>query len=426
MGRAEALQMTPARRYQTLSEELDRLVLRELELRVIPRPVRETLSDIEETIEAWNRRLVQAHQRGVTTSLAPDLLSGYLQLQPGGRLFVNPDSAEPAEYQRYRGRRKRFETLFTAAVSALPDPELADLIRAKRALFVRKMEGLSELLTLAQAARGIQLAVERTVADPPGLEEQAVAYLNELAPLRADLRTLEHRSAEFGEDPYLDEARRLLERNLQSARRVMAEKSRRAARFLFDQAGSLFQSFKATPADLSHLDQFVYQKEALTRYAHLFESVGETDRKERVDGFIQTIDAAVGNLQDEIGRQKAMEAKISERQQKAVRESYERFEEIKAMYGRGELAAESQRKNALERLRKYRDTFKAHGQRTMARDVERFLNATGLGQAPTENLPATREDAKGKPEGFDYKRGFWILMGACLVLVLLLALFIMI
>ncbi|MFP4387653.1 MAG: hypothetical protein ACLFPR_01735, partial [Desulfococcaceae bacterium] len=324
--------MTPARRYQTLSEELDRLVLRELELRVIPRPVRETLGEIEETIEAWNRRLVQAHQRGVTTSLAPDLLSGYLQLQPGGRLFVNPDSEEPGEYQRYQGRRKRFETLFTAAVSALPDPELADLIRAKRVLFAEKMEGLAELLTLARAARGIQLAVERTVSDPPGLEEQAVAYLNELAPLRADLRTLESRSAELGDDPYLEEARRLLERDLQSARRVMAEKSRRAARFLFDQAGSLFQSFKATPADLSHLDQFIYQKEALSRYAHLFESVGDTDRKERGAGFIDTIDGTVRSLQDEIGRQKAMEAKISERQQKAVRESYERFEEIKAMY----------------------------------------------------------------------------------------------
>lgn len=413
--------MTPARRYQHLSEELDLLVRRELDLRVIPRPVRETLAAIGEAIENLNRRLVEAHHRGVTTAIVPDLLLGFLQLQPGGRLFLGPDAVNPEDYRRYQGMRGRFGTLFTAAVSALPDPELADLVRAKRALFAEKLEGLSELLTLAAAARGIQLAAERTVADPPGLEEQAVAYLNELAPLRSDLLILESRAAAFGEDPYLAEAHRHVARNFQAARRVLAERSRRAARFLFDQAGSLFQSFKATPADLSHLDQFIYQKEALSRYAQLFESVGDADRKARVDGFIEAIDAGIQTLHKEIDRQKAMEARVSERQQRAVRDTYERFEELKELYARGELSTGSQKKNAGDRLRKFRDTFLARGQRSMARDVERFMNSTGIGRTPTpETLPANVED--GGAAGFDYRRGFWILLPVAVLLFFLVLL----
>ena len=419
--------MIPARRYQNLSEELDRTVRRELDLRVVPRPMRETLDDIGVAIEALNRRLVEAHQRGVTTALVPELLLGFLQLQPGGRLFAGPDGETPEEYRRYEGRRARFGTLFTAAVSALPDPELSDLVRSKRALFREKLEGLRELVLLAEAARGIQLAAERTVAAPPGLEEQAVAYLNELAPLRSDLLALESRASAFGEDSYLAEAHRHLERNFQAARRVLSERSRRAARFLFDQAGSLFQSFKATPTDISHLDQFLHQKEALIRYARLFESVGDRDRKERVDGFVAAIDAGVARLHKEIEQQKEMEARVSEKQQRSVRESYARFLEIKDMYARGELSTESQRKNAAERLRKFRDTFLAHGQRTMGRDVERFMNATGIGRPPTSLPPVPVPNAApGKAgKGFDYRRGFYILLAVTTGLLALLTLLIL-
>lgn len=417
--------MTPARRYQTLSEELDRLVRRELDLRATSRTVRETLGDIGEVIEALNRRIVEAHQRGMTTAMVPDLLLGYLQLQPGGRLFVGPDGIDPEKYRRYQGRRERFATLFTAAVSALPDPELSDLVRGKRALFEEKLEGLGQLRVLADAARGIQLAAERTAAEPPGLEEQAVAYLNELAPLRADLLTLESRAAALGEDPYLAEAHRDVERNFQSARRVLSERGRRASRFLFDQAGSLFQSYKATPADLSHLDQFLYQKEALTRYARLFESVGDTDRKERVDGFIAAIESGIDRLHRDIEQQKALEAKVSEREQRAVREAYERFLEIKDLYSRGELDSASQRKNTADRLRKFRDTFKAHGQRTMARDVERFLNATGIDRpAETTALATVSTEARKESKSFNYRRGFWILLAVNAGLVALLGLLI--
>lgn len=317
---------------------------------------------------------------------------------------------------RYHHVRGRFETLFTAALMALDDPILIEIVNENRRIFMLKHPLIIEILRLVETVRNIRGEAGARPAAAPDTEEKAISFLRDMSPLKADLKAIESRCTELKGDDYLEEALRKLQREIHAASGTVADKGRKACKFIFERANGIFHSYKSTPAAITHLDQIMAQREALQRYAGIFETVGDEDRKNRIEGFISVMDSAVQSLQDEIHRQKEHEARLTEQQQQEAAECHERFLEIKRLYSQGHFTAESQKKNAGAQLKKYRDTLLAHGQRMMARDIDRFINSTGIGKPPVH--------ASAHEDGFDYKKGFMILLPITIGLLLLVFLMI--
>lgn len=401
--------MKSEKSYLNIEGELDRIVQAELNDRIGNRTHPKAAADIGDIFEHRNRQIVTAHQRGTLADILYPIFISYLQSREGGRLHLAPESLTPADFSAYSAKKERFETLFAAAVMALPDRDLADTVTRMRAVFDEHHRKLREINRLAQAVRQIRKKAANTVEpQASGTEKQAVSLLASLAPLKADLRAMESHCVAFRENIHLKAAVQYLESEFQSADRVIAEKGREASKSLFESAGAVFHAYRSTPVSLSNTEQFMAQKEELARYAKIFESVGEADRKEQIERYIATIDAALQKLRQEIERQKESEARLSEKHQQEISEAYRRFLEIKEQFAGGLLAAESQRKNAAERLKQCRDTLIANGQRVMARDIDRFINATGIGKSP-EAGSAARPGAADH-DTFDYKKGFLILL----------------
>ena len=413
--------MKSEKAYSKIEGELDRIVQAELNDRIGNRPHPKLPSDIGDIFEHRNRQIVTAHQQGTIADILVPIFISFLQSREGGRLHLSAESLAPADFTAYTAKKERFETLFSAAVMALPDRDLADIVTRMRAVFDEHHLKLREINRLAETVRQIRRKAANT-AEPTGsvTEKHAVGLLASLSPLRADLRAIESHCVAFRENVYLKSAVQYLETELQSADRVIAEKGREASKSLFDSAGAVFHAYRSTPVSLSNTEQFVAQKEELARYARIFESVGETDRKEQIERYIATIDAALRKLRQEIERQKESEARLSEKHQQEISEAYGRFLEIKDQFAGGLLALESQRKNAAERLRHCRDTLIANGQRVMARDIDRFINATGIGKSPASGAPP--RPGGGDQDTFDYKKGFLILLPISVMLLFLLLL----
>ena len=396
--------------------ELDRIVRSELNIRINGLRKKPDIAAVNDILEAENRRIVECHQKGTIPQAIPGLFASFLQTRRNGRLAVPPETAEKDIQAAYLNKKGRFETLFTAAIMTIDSPRLIEILHEKQALFENKFSLASELLRLRETTKRIRTSANMTVSESPGIEEKAVSQLTGLAPLRADLQTIEVRCREFQEDDYLTEAVQGLLREVRQAEKSVSEKGRKAARFLFDKASELFHRYKTTPAELPSLDRFVACREELIRYAKIFGSTGDDDRRERIQGFIIVIDRTIENLTEEIEKQKKQEALIAERQQREIEEATNHFLEIKQMYANGALSLESQKKNAGDKLKRIRDTLAANSQRVMAREVERLIHSTGIGKP----LPA-------KPAGddFDYKKGFWILLPVSVCLLLIVFLFIL-
>ena len=408
--------MTIENRYPILEQELDRIIQAELNIRMSGGPKKVDLPRVNDIIEQKNRQIVEAHQGERIDGILTSLFSVYLQMKEGGRLHANREELSQRQLERYLSKKERFDTLFTAATMAVHDPELRELITEKRKLFDSEFIKARELVQLIGTVGHLKKEADMSIPVNPGLEETAIAYLKELAPLRSDLGAIEARALEFRDETYLAEGYRRLRQAIHSAGKSIARKEKKAAEFLFDQAATIFQTYKSTPSDLSYIQPFMEQKEELLRYFKIFDSLGDEDRKYRIQRFINSLDRTLQNLQAEVERQKAEEARISEKQQRKINEAYTRFQEMKEMFAQGELSADSQRKNAAQKLKKYRDIFTAHGQRIMARDVERFMNSTGIGKPPYPLAVA----APKKSEKFDYRKGFLILLPITIVLLFLL------
>ncbi|MFW5811191.1 MAG: hypothetical protein ACOCWY_06290 [Thermodesulfobacteriota bacterium] len=408
--------MTIENRYPSLEQELDRIIQAELNIRMSGGPKKVDLPRVNDIIEQKNRQIVEAHQSDRIDGILTSLFSLYLQMKEGGRLHAIPEGLSQRQYEQYLNKKERFDTLFTAAAMAVRDPHLRELVTEKRKLFDSEFAKAKELVRLIDTGGHVKKEADMSIPVNPGLEETAIAYLKELAPLRSDLGAIEARALEFRDEPFLSEGYRRLRQTVHSAGKSIARKEKKAAEFLFDQAAIIFQTYKSTPSDLSHIQSFMEQKEELLRYLKIFDSLGDEDRKHRIQRFIASLDGTLQNLQAEVERQKAEEARISEKQQREINEAYARFQEMKEMFAQGELSADSQQKNAARKLKKYRDIFKAHGQRIMARDVERFMNSTGIGKPPPAGAVAI---TKG-PEGFDYRKGFLMLLPITIALLFLL------
>lgn len=398
--------------------ELDRIVRTELDIRINGLRKKPDVAAINQILEAENRRIVEAHQRRTVGKIIPGLFSTFLQTRADGRLRVSCDNVTNDLVKAHSHIKERFETLFAAAVMTLDSPERIEIVRAKRDLFEQKFNIASELMRLRETAKRIRTAADMTTSESPGVEEKAVSQLADLAPLRSDLRSIEGRCREFQEDDYMTEAVQSLLSEIRLAEKSISDKSRKAARFLFDNASALFHRYKTTQAELAELDRFVACRETLERYAKIFDSAGDDDRRQRIHGFIMVMDRTIEKLTEEIEKQKNREALLAERSQQEIREAADRFLEIKEMIAKGELTLESQKKNAGEKLNRIRDTFAANGQRVMAREVERLIHATGIGK------PGMRRKASGSDD-FDYKRGFWILLPVSVCLLMIVFLFIL-
>ncbi len=405
--------MTADKKYRQIAEELDQTVRAELNRRAGGRPKSKDLSKIGETIEIKNREIVEAHQQGKTAKILPSLLSAWIRTREGGDLYAAPDGRNEKKHEIYLSKKERLETLVAAAVLSAADKNLIDLFNRAKKCFDDNCMRVKELLTLSATAESLRKEADMTRSAKPKDEESATAYLREIAPLRADLETIRSRHTEVRDADYLREAVLKLGGAIHSADRSIAEKSRNAAKYLFDQAVSVFHSFQSTPAGIPNAEAFNQQKEILGRYAGIFREIGDTDRQEKIGRFISAIDATLEKLQKEIEKQKEDEAKNTEKVQKEISEAYDRFLEIKEAYTQGMLTSEGQQKNAGEKLKKYRDTLIANGQRIMALDLERFINATGIGRQETARPTA------GEGDDFDYKKGFLILLPITIGLLLL-------
>ena len=413
--------MKSEKTYPKLEGELDRIVQAELNDRIGNRPHPKRLSDIGDIFEHRNRQIVTAHQQGTIADILYPIFISHLQSREGGRLHLSPESLAPADFSAYMAKKERFETLFSAAIMALPDRNLADIVTRMRTIFDEHHLKLREINRLAETVRQIRKKAVHTV-EPTGsvTEKQSIHLLASLSPLKADLRAIESHCLAFRGNGYLKAAVQYLETELQAADKVIAEKGREASKSLFDNAGAVFHAFRSTPVSLSNTEQFVTQKEELARYAKIFESIEQADRKEQIERYIATIDTALQKLRQEIERQKESEARLTQKHQQEISEAYGRFLEIKDQFAGGLLSVESQRKNAAERLKHCRDTLIANGQRVMARDIDRFINATGIGKASVAG--ATLQPGGADQDTFDYKKGFLILLPISVMLLFLLLL----
>lgn len=405
--------MTADRKCRQIAEELDRIVRAELNRRAGGRPGNKDLSKIGESIEIKNREIVEAHQQGKTAEMLPSLLSAWLRTREGGDWHAFPDSRNERNHDIWQSKKERLETLVAAAVLSADDKNLIDLFNKAKKCFEDNYMRIKEVLILSETAEHIRREADMTRSAKPKDEESAIAYLREIAPLRADLETIRSRHTEIREADYLQEAVLKLGGAVHSADRSIAEKSRNAAKYLFDQAVSVFHSYQSTPAAIPNTEIFNQQKEVLVRYAGIFREIGDAERQNKIGRFISSIDASLEKLQREVEKQKESEAKITEKAQKEISDAYARFLEIKEAYAQGMLTGEGQQKNAGERLRKYRDTLIANGQRITALDLERFINATGIGRQETTGPGAGAED------DFDYKKAFLILLPITIGLLLL-------
>ena len=413
--------MKPEKKHLKISGELDRIVQTELNDRIGDKPHPKNITEISDIFEHRNRQIVIAHQKDTVDDILFAIFVSYLQSREGGKLHLPSDSLKPEVFSGYVKKKERFETLFTAAIMALKDRDLADIVHTMRMLFDEHHRKVKEINRLGATVRHIRKKAENTAEIPSRVEESAVDFLMQLAPLKADLRTIESYCVEFRENTYLKTAVQYLENELQIADRVIAEKERDSSKFLFDNAGAIFHAYTSTPASLSNTDKFMAHKKELARYAKIFDSIGDMERREQVERFVHTIDGTLEKLRQEIEKQKEIEARAAEKHQQEVTDAYERFLEIKDLFAKNRLEAESQQKNAAEKLKKCRATLIANGQRVMARDIDRFINSTGLGKPDPVAVLSSPDDST--EDAFDYKKGFLILLPISVILLFMVLLF---
>jgi len=410
--------MKSNKKYHKISGELNRVIQAELDHRIGNVPKSKSISKIGDIFEHRNRQIVTAHQKNAITDILYPIFVTHLQSREGGKLHLFPDSIPPETFSGYIKKKERFETLFTAAVMALKDRELADIINGMKTIFEEHHRKLKEINRLADTAQHIRRTVTNIAEKPSGNEKDAIEFLMQLAPIKADIRIIESCCVEFRENAYLKAAVQHLENELRNADRVIAEKGRAASKLLIDTAGTVFQTYTVTPVSLSNTDAFMAQKAALARYIKIFDSIGDTERRETLEKFMVTIDSTLQKLRQEIEKQKEGEARLAEKHQQEINDAYERFLDIKDLFATGRLTVGSQQKNAAEKLRKCRDILIANGQRVMARDIDRFINSTGIGKsAPPSSPYGTTGDA------FDYKKGFLILLPISVMLLFVVLFF---
>ncbi len=400
--------MKPLTDYQKTEQALNRIIVAEINDRLTARRRPPHPGEVSATLERVNREIVQAHQTGSLFDKLPRLFQVSIQLKEGGRLHLDSQEMPAPEFRHYMAKKRRFEALMAASVFGLRNTSLKSLIHLKSEVFERTRRKSVEVMALVKEARDIQDALPRRKLIKPRNEEEAVTLLKEISEYRARLDEIESRYAVFEGDKGLENGLTKLRQAINRAARAMDQQSRRSVKFLLDQAGVVFKMYQSTLADIANIDTFIAQKDELRRYRDLFEALGNEERRDQVAGFMETVDATVERLQKKIDARKRLEARQSDKDQQAIDAVYADFLEVKERYAQGRLSSRRDKKRALAQLRKAIDALKSNGQRVRAREIERFINATGLDPKGSTGEPPT--DATLRAAYLFYRKAFFILV----------------
>lgn len=401
--------MRKEKQYQRIEKQLDKIIVSEISARFSGKRKKQNPGKVREIIEKRNREIVAAHQRGSVALIVPALFKGYLQIQEGGALYFEKGDFSHSEFEIYFGRKSRLKALANASLNAMTDERLIQIIYRKKSIFEEEYRKAKELIELIEKADEIRRRADETDLAIPKDESEAVSYLKEIAPLNAEVQKIESRYIELKQSDYVAQVLQQLQNAINLAFKSISSQSKRASEFLFLKASAIFKNYKATRADIAGIDAFMRQKEALVRYYTIFDSIGDDQRKNQVNGFISVIERSIEKLRGGVERQKQLETEISEKQNQEVHEAYQRFLEIKKQYAEGELKIESARKKAISVLKKSCNALKASGLRIKAREIERFLNSTGIEKAAdAENVPLM--------QNLFYKKAFLILLPITILL----------
>jgi len=400
--------------YQKLEDELDKIILSEISSRIDGEHKNLSPDAINNILEKKNREIVEAHQQGNIASNLPLLFSGYLQTKEGGELYLSEKDLNSTEWENYIEKKGRLEVLFGASLNALHEPELKHIVNEKNRKFDEIYHKTNLALLLIQNALNIKEEADETEQFIPRDEEETVSYFREIAPLKARLQEIESRCTELREDNCISQALQKLQTTIHLASKSIESKSKRASEFIFNQATAVFQNYKSTIPDISNANRIMLQKEEIARYKRLFESIGDENRKNQTGEFISVIEKKLAHLQKNIEKQKEQESLISEKNSRKINEVYEEFLVIKENYGDGKIDTRSRKKKSALKLKKCSDILKSNGHRVKAREIEMFLNSTGL---VNDKEPDSVESFRSRY--IFYKRAFFSLLPFTLVLALI-------
>ncbi len=406
MKRNESV-MDTDKKYRKIERELNEIVIAEINARFVGKPKKPDFDKLLEILEHKNREIVLGHQKKTIAGSLASVLGSFFQIQERGRLWLDKDSLSENEFRNYEAKRSRLDALLSAAIISLEDENLIQIVHDKKRLFAEKYLKAKTIDDWAEEVRAIQQSATDGAAAAPKDEASAVAYLKDILPLKARLKTIETQLLEVQQDDYLDESLQKLRTSLTEAAGSLSKRSGNAAKYLFDRSGAVFQSYKSTPATVANVDKFIRQKEELERYAALFDDIGDESRKEKIQGFIATIEAGIISLQQDIEKQKLEEATSVEKTNRDINEAYQAFVHLKDEYAKGKYSSEKDKKKLIAEMKKYRDVLLANGQRIKARDIERFLNSTEIEKK--EELP-TRHQRVQMQELLFYKKAFFTLL----------------
>ena len=406
--------MRRTQKYQKIESELDKIIIAEINIRFTGKQKAKNPWKIKEIIEKKNREIVKSHQRGKIASNLSMLFSASLQIKEGGKLYFGQYDLNKKDFESYVGKKNRFEALLGASLNTLGEEDLINIVYRKRKIFDDEYDRAKEIITLVKQALEIRDTAETPDLMIPKDEASAISYLGEIAPLKAAVQKIESRYIELREDIYIEEMLKQLQSAINLTLKSITLQGQKASRFLFDQARAVFQSHKSAKTGISAVEEFIRQKEELVRYHSLFDSIGDENRKKQTGAFISTIEAAIVNLQKDAAKQKKREADVSGKNTQDVKEAYEHFLEIKKMYSQGKLDTTHKRKNAISGIKKSQTILKSNGQRVKAREIERFLNSTGIGKKEETVLPDAPQE-----QNLFYKRAFLAILPITIMLALL-------
>ncbi len=406
--------MKTAADYQKTEQALDRIITAEINDRLSARRRPPHPGEVFAALERVNREIVQAHQTGNLFDKLPRLFQVSLQLKEDGRLHLDPAAMPAPDFRHYAAKKRRFEALMAASLFGLRNTALKSLVNLKSERFDRTRQKAGEVMDLVQEAREIRESLPKRRFTKPRDEEEALALLKELSEHRARLDEIESRYAVFEGDGGLENALAKLRQALNRTARAMDNQSKRSVKFIMDQAGVIFKMYQSTLAEIGNIDTFMAQKDELKRYRDLFDALGDGERRDRVAGYMETVEATLERLQKKIDARKRMEAVQSDKDQQAIDAVYTDFLDIKDRYAQGQLSARRERKRASAQLRKAIDVLKSNGQRVRAREIERFLNATDLGGKGAAGDGPT--DATLRSAYLFYRKAFFILLPLSVVL----------
>lgn len=361
-----------------LTTALDSIIAAQIRERVGRRRKRRDPDTVAEAVERSIRELVLAHQSGRVDRHLPALFTATLRLRPGGSLHFSADELSARARAEYQARLDRFEAILSAALHAGDDP-------APRHLFQRKLKQFDTTLAATETAIALREETEaiwRRVPKPrimkPRDEDEAIGYLEEVAEVRTAIGEVRARYAILKEGGCPDSALDALRRTIHKTDKGITTQRRRAAKYLMDQAASVHKAYRSTPADVAHVDTLMAQQEALERFAALFDSAGDTARRDQILGWVDAIATTRTTLSEKIDRRKQAEAQRTEARHQEAEAAYGFFLQIREQYTAGNLRTARDRRRAVARVQETIAVLKAGGHRVRAREAERFLNATGL------------------------------------------------